>query len=95
MQKEQLRKVVSNDKEHFYTYSMNNMSGSFPVVNENQIKLKEKLDSEARWLTRKGFDNLNKRENWNAHSKQPDPAKMDELRYPYVKQANETKARLS
>jgi len=37
MQKETLRKVIEKDKEHFYTYSKDYMSGSFPLVNENEI----------------------------------------------------------
>ena len=38
---------------------------------------------------------MNKRENWNEHPKKPDSAKMDELSYPHVRQASDTKAKLS
>lgn len=72
IQKEQMRKLIAHDKEHFYTYSKHYLSGSFPVVNENQIKMKEKLDREAKWRTKSGFDALNKRANWNEHPKKPD-----------------------
>jgi len=91
VQKDQLRKIVANDKEHFYTYSKEFLSGSFPLVNEHQVRMQAKLDSEKKWLVKKGFDFLNKRTNWNEHPKKPDLAKLDELRYPYVKQATETK----
>lgn len=67
-----MRKLIAHDKEHFYTYSKHYLSGSFPVVNENQIKMKEKLDREAKWRTKSGFDALNKRANWNEHPKKPD-----------------------
>ena len=81
-----MRKVISHDKEHFYTYSKDSLSGAFPIVNENEIKVKAKLESESRWLTKKGFDKLGKRSNWNEHAKKPDPATMDSLRYPHVEQ---------
>ena len=94
IQKDQMRKVVANDKEHFYTYSKDNLSGSFPLVNETEARLRAKQESEARWLNKKGFDKLGKRTNWNEHPKKPDPAKMDDLRYPHVKQAAVTKAKI-
>ena len=80
IQKDQMRKVVANDKEHFYTYSKDNLSGSFPLVNETEARLRAKQESEARWLNKRGFDKLGKRTNWNEHPKKPDPAKMDDLR---------------
>ena len=89
-----MRKIVANDPEHFYTYSKDFLSGSFPLVNENQIKVKEKLQSEARWLTKRGFDQYGKRANWNEHPKKPDLATIENLKYPHVKQATETKAKL-
>ena len=95
MQKEQVRKTIAGDKEHFYTYSKEYLSGAFPLVNEHEARVKAKVDSEARWLTKNGFDNLNKRQNWNEHPKKPDPAKLEDLRYPAVKQANLTKAKLA
>ena len=67
-----MRKVISQDKDHFYTYGKESLSGAFPIVNENQVKMKAKLESESRWITKKGFDNLNKRQNWNEHPKKPD-----------------------
>ena len=56
VQKEQMRQVISQDKEHFYTYSKNSLAGAFPIVNENEVKVKAKLESESRWMTKKGFD---------------------------------------
>jgi len=32
-----MRKMIENDREHFYTYSKDYMSGAFPMVNENEI----------------------------------------------------------
>ena len=90
-----MRKIVANDKEHFYTYSKEFLSGSFPIINENQIKVKAKLDSESKWQTKNGFDKLGKKTNWNEHPYKPDVAKMDELRYPHYKQSEDTKRTLA
>ena len=87
--------MISNDKEHFYSYSKEFLSGAFPMVNEAQVHMKEKAESESRWLTKNGFDKMGKRTNWNEHPRKPDPAKLTELRYPYVKQSLETKASLA
>lgn len=81
-----MRKIIANDNEHFYTYSRDSLSGSFPLINETEYRIKEKEDSEARWLNNKGFDKFGKRTNWNEHPKKPDQAKMDNLRYPQVQQ---------
>ena len=91
MQKETLRKVIEKDKEHFYTYSKDYMSGSFPLVNENEIQLKEKLESISRWTTKKGFDNIGKKSNWNEHPLKPDAGKIADLKYPRIKQETFTK----
>ena len=48
--------MISQDKEHFYTYSKSSLAGAFPIVNENEVKVKAKLESESRWMTKKGFD---------------------------------------
>ena len=90
-----MRKVISQDKAPFYTYSKESLSGAFPVVNVNEVKLKAKLDSEARWRTKKGFDFLGKKTNWNEHPKKPDTSTMDALLFPHVKQAERTKNILS
>lgn len=89
-----MRKVIANDPEHFYTYSKDCLSGAFPIVNENEIKIKAKLQSESRWITKRGFNNIGKRSNWNEHPKKPDLATIENLKYPQVKQATETKAKL-
>lgn len=44
LQKEQLRKTISNDPNNFYTYSKEHLSLSFPLINENEIAYKEKLE---------------------------------------------------
>jgi len=31
-----MRKIIATDKEHFYTYSRDNLSGSFPLINETE-----------------------------------------------------------
>lgn len=41
VQKNELRKLVAKDKAHFYTYSKDFLGGAFPVVNENEEKIKE------------------------------------------------------
>ena len=83
-QKEQLRKLIENDKAHFYTYSKDYLSQSFPLVNENMIQIKEKQENEARWKTKNGFNLNGKKKNWNEHSKKPHPATMDDLMISYV-----------
>jgi len=90
-QKEQLRKLIEHDTSHFYTYSKDYLSQSFPLVNENMVALKNKQENESRWKTKAGFDVHGKKSNWNEHPKRPHQAKMDELLVPYVTQKNETK----
>jgi hypothetical protein len=84
VQKEQLRKQIQADPGNFYTYSKNNMSGAFPVVNEVTVAYTEKMASQARWKTKAGFDYLMKTENINEHPKKPDEAKMADLKVPYI-----------
>ena len=57
-QKEQMRKQISNDPKHFYSYSKDFLSLAFPIINEHENKLKEKEDNEMHWKTKNGFDNL-------------------------------------
>lgn len=64
------------------------------MVNENEIAVKEKEENERRWKTKDGFDIVNKRVNWNEHSKAPHPATIAELKIPKHIQAAETKARM-
>lgn len=65
MQKEKLRNMIENDSAHFYTYSKQYLSQSFPLVNENLIALKNKEDNERRWKTKAGFDVHGKKSNYN------------------------------
>lgn len=58
-------------------------------MNEHEQRLKEKEDSEARWKTQKGFDNLLRNENFNAHPKKPPQSTLDDLQIPYVEQLRE------
>jgi hypothetical protein len=53
------------------------------MVNENEIAVKEKEENERRWKSKEGFDNVNKRLNWNEHSKAPHYATVAELKIPY------------
>ena len=94
IQKEKLRETVANDPSHFYTYSKEYLSQSFPLVNENLIAVKAKQENEARWKTKNGFDNLDKNLNWNEHPKRPHPSKMDDLMVSYVQQKQEMKEQL-
>ena len=70
------------------------MSGNFPLVNENEMVHQAKLENESKWKTKKGFDTLNKRENWNEHPKQPDLSKREELRIPYFQEILSMKQQL-
>ena len=48
--------------------------------------MKAKVENEARWKTKAGFDNVMKRENWNEHPKKPAQSTIDDLKIPYVLQ---------
>jgi hypothetical protein len=56
---------IAKDKANFYTYSKEFMSGAFPIIDEKDNIVKDRVDQEARWKSKNGFDILNKRENWN------------------------------
>ena len=72
-QKEEIRKSVANDKAHFYTYSPEHLSLAFPIVNENEIEVKEKMLNQSKWRTPEGFHNVTKKpkEEYNVHPKKP------------------------
>jgi len=93
-----MRKQVSQDKGNFYTYSKEHLSLAFPVVNENQIAVREKEQNEARWKTKTGFDYLMKRANLNEHPKKPHSTRIDDLKHSYAvekdDQAYQMKARI-
>jgi hypothetical protein len=59
---------------------------AFPLINEAEIAMKAKVENEARWKTKAGFDNVMKRENWNEHPKKPAQSTIDDLKIPYVLQ---------
>lgn len=56
---------IEKDASNFYTYSKEFMGGAFPIIDEKDNIVKEKVEKEARWKSKNGFDILNKRENWN------------------------------
>lgn len=62
---------IEKDTANFYTYSKEFNTGAFPIVDEKDNIMKEKVEQEARWKSKNGFDILNKRENWNEHPKKP------------------------
>jgi len=88
-QKEQLRKQIADDKKNFYTYSSDFLTLAFPLINENEIKMKEKEENEIKWKTKKGFDNLIKKNNYAEHPKKPPQCTIDDLQIPYVEQLKE------
>lgn len=83
-QQEQLRKHIANDPANFFTYSKDHLSLAFPIVNERDMAMKDKLENEARWKTKAGFDYIMKTENWNEHPKKPQQSTIDDLKIPYV-----------
>ena len=89
-----MRNHIAKDPSNFYTYSKEHLSLSFPLVNENQIKMKEKQHNESKWKTKAGFDVHMKKTNFNEHAKKPHPATMDDLLIPYVEQKNDEKTKL-
>lgn len=93
-QKEQLRKQVEQDPSNFYTYSKEHLSLAFPLVNENQIKAKEKEENEAKWKTQYGFDNVTTKTKHNEHPKKPPQSIIDDLQIPYVEQMKDQKQKL-
>ncbi len=62
------------------------MTLAFPLINENELKMKEKEEMEAKWKTKKGFDNLIKNANYAEHPKRPPQSVLDDLQVPYVEQ---------
>jgi hypothetical protein len=56
---------------------------AFPIVNENEIAIKEKEENERNWKTKAGFDNVMKRENWNEHPKKPHESVVKDLKSPH------------
>lgn len=94
VQKEEMRQKIVKDKANFYTYSKDYLSLTFPLVNENEIALKEKEDNEASWKTKTGFDNVMKRQNWNEHPKKPHYSQIEALKVPHHLQVEDTKKKL-
>ena len=84
-QKEEIRKSVAEDKAHFYTYSPDHLSLAFPIINENEIEVKEKMLNQSKWRTPEGFHNVTKKpkEEYNMHPKKPPQCVLDDLRDPY------------
>jgi hypothetical protein len=56
--------------------------------------MKAKLENESKWKTKKGFDYIMKKENWNEHPKKPAQSAIDDLKIPYVVAMEDTKAKL-
>jgi hypothetical protein len=52
----------------------------------------DKLESESRWKTPRGFDKLMKRDNIHEHPHKPHEAVLDSLKYSYAKNLTEVKA---
>ena len=94
-QKEQLRQHIAEDKSKFFTYAKDFLSLAFPRVNEHEAALQEKQKSIAAWKSKNGFDNLDKKQNFNEHPKKPPQSKVDELLIPYHVQMNESLSKLS
>lgn len=92
-QKEKLRKKLSEDPKNFYTWAEDHLSLAFPIVNEHEIKSKEKLANTSRWLTKDGFENVLRRTvPYNEHGKKPPQCKLDELQFPYLEEQKLKKA---
>lgn len=56
---------MAKDPSKSYTYSKNHLSLAFPIINENEIKIKEQEENQRLWKTKTGFDNIMKTMNWN------------------------------
>jgi len=84
--------MIEKDSANFYTYSKDYLSSSFPLVNEHNIAVKQKLESEALWKTPSGFDVHGKKTAWNEHPNKPHQSVLDDLKYSYVTQKAEYKA---
>ncbi len=83
-----MRKQVASDSGNYYTYAKGGgadfLTLAFPLVNEHEIKIKEKEDNEAKWKTKTGFDNVLKKESFTVHPKKPPQSIIDDLQIPYV-----------
>jgi hypothetical protein len=74
-----LRQQLAQDPTKFYTFSKEYFSLAFPLVNENEILVKEKQENEKRWKTKNGFDYIMKTSNWNEHPKKPDDSTIQNI----------------
>lgn len=87
-QKENLRKTIAEDKGNFYSYSPDYLGLAFPVVNENEIAVKEKTLNESKWKTKQGFQNVTRKSKaeYSLHPKKPPQDVLDDLKDPFYEQ---------
>ena len=85
---------IQKDNKHHYTYSDKYLAGAFPLVDLKDNEELEKMISESKFKSPKGFDTLNKRKNWNALPKKPTDAEIQALIEPYHISKKEQKQKL-
>ena len=78
-----LRKKLSEEQDNFYTYSAEHLTLSFPMVNEGDEVTKEREEAKSKWKTKAGFDNKDKKANFNEHPKRPPQSVIDDLQRSY------------
>ena len=81
-QNAELREIVRNDPNHFYTYSADYLSLSIDPFAPDDIKKQKEEEKKKMWRTQNGFQTVVKKDpkDYNAHPKKPHPSTIDELR---------------
>lgn len=80
-QKAELREIVRNDPNHFYTYSANYLSLSIDPFSTDEVKRNDEDHSKKLWKTKEGFQTILKKDKseYKVHPKKPHVSKIDEL----------------
>ncbi|KAL4225876.1 hypothetical protein ACF0H5_013865 [Mactra antiquata] len=80
--KEKLRQMLAKEPDTRFTYCQDYLHSMTVVpVNLEELKIQDKLESEARWQTEDGwiYPGMKTTLEANEHPKQPHPARVDEL----------------
>lgn len=82
---EVLRQRIAKDRDATYTFSKDFVSQTVCSVDEEQDRKKDKAQSEAEWLTSRGFlyPKPKTRKELMTHPQRPSDARIDELQEPF------------
>ena len=51
------REAYEQDKSHYYTYSNDFLTLSFPMIKNKNLAYEEYMDNKSKWKTKEGFNN--------------------------------------